>query len=249
MGDHDSPGTCLSTERHDQPFRDTLLHYFGCLRQDGKPDLNTPLRSKWVSKKLTPAETELIKNYQRKAFFDSLPSHKQQRIQIESQRIIDLRTTFENDKDHGYLVHVFQNELGQWRKNQREGQIEISRASGPSSALNESEDTAAAQPPREARIFSKENGFGLSGNIMLFENSSNEMTETSGYTGISDERFPDKFPNQRVPLKDLLYNKDPQSNPLMERCNEGRIRYFHLPGNNMEWIEVTSLYRGFSRQF
>jgi hypothetical protein len=236
MGDHDSPSTCLSTDPHGQPFRDTI-HYFGCLPKDEKPDLKTPLRSKWDSKTLTPAETKLIENYQRKAFFDSLPSHKQQRIQIESQRITDLRTTFENDKDHGYLVNEFQNELGKWRESQREGQIEISRAS------------ATAQPPREVRIFSKANAFGLSGNIMLFENSSNEITETSGYTGISDERFPDKFPNQRIPLKDLLYNKDRQSNPLMERCKEGTIRYFHLPGNNMEWIEVMNLYRGFSTQF
>jgi hypothetical protein len=75
------------------------------------------------------------------------------------------------------------------------------------------------------------------------------MTKTSTYTGISDERFPDKFPNQRIPLKDLLYNKDCQSNPLVERCRKGTVRYFHLPGNDMEWIEVTSLYQGSSKQF
>jgi hypothetical protein len=91
----------------------------------------------------------------RKAFFNSLPPHKQQRIQIESQRITDLRTTFENDHDHGYLVTEFQNELGKWRESQRGGQIEIRRASGPSSTSNESEDPAVAQPPREARILSK----------------------------------------------------------------------------------------------
>jgi hypothetical protein len=62
----------------------------------------------------------------------------------------------------------------------------------------------------------------------------------------SDERHPrpydhpalsDTFPNQRVPLS-LLLQDNPKENPLMWKCEEDMIRYFHIPANNMSWIEV-----------
>lgn len=46
----------------------------------------------------------------------------------------------------------------------------------------------------------------------------------------------DNFPNQKIPLE-LLLGTD-EKNPLMWPCEPGMIRYFHLPANNMEWIEV-----------
>ncbi len=53
-----------------------------------------------------------------------------------------------------------------------------------------------------------------------------------------DERCTDTFPDQRIRIKDLLYNKDKNANPLMSDCEEDEIRYFHIPSNNMEWVEV-----------
>jgi len=47
------------------------------------------------------------------------------------------------------------------------------------------------------------------------------------------------FPNQRVPLGLLL--RDNPKNPLMWKCEEDMIRYFHIPANNMSWVEVKSL--------
>ncbi|KAN0096257.1 hypothetical protein V8E51_015062 [Hyaloscypha variabilis] len=43
------------------------------------------------------------------------------------------------------------------------------------------------------------------------------------------------FPNQRVPLGLLL--RDNPKNPLMWKCEEDMIRYFHIPANNMSWVE------------
>jgi hypothetical protein len=45
------------------------------------------------------------------------------------------------------------------------------------------------------------------------------------------------FPNQYVPLNLLLEN-NPKINPLMWKCEENMIRYFHMPANNMLWVEV-----------
>jgi hypothetical protein len=221
MGDHDSPGTCLSTVPHGPPFRqdvrDVLLHYFGCLRGDGKRDENKNLLP---TRKLNEAETatevkRLCEEYQRQAFYNSLPLYKQQRIDEEKRRIGDLRALFENDDNNRGLVKRFRTSLNAW--------------------LRRPLETERGTLPDEKKLC-KENAFGLSGYMMFFENK--EGGTTSGYTGVKDEAFPEKFPNQKIPLKELLYNTDPGTNPLMKPCKDGMIRYFHLPGNNMEWIEV-----------
>lgn len=49
--------------------------------------------------------------------------------------------------------------------------------------------------------------------------------------GINNE-----FPNQKIPVKNLLAEEE--GNPLMKSYPENMIRYFHLPANNMIWVEV-----------
>lgn len=50
-----------------------------------------------------------------------------------------------------------------------------------------------------------------------------------------------KFPNQKVPLQILL--SDTEDNPLKEPNDPGKFRYFHLPTNNMAWVEVSHYYQ------
>ncbi|KAH8648301.1 hypothetical protein BGZ60DRAFT_499681 [Tricladium varicosporioides] len=47
--------------------------------------------------------------------------------------------------------------------------------------------------------------------------------------------FPKTFPNQKIKIHDLLENNP--KNPLIEPCEPDMIRYFHLPHNNMSWVE------------
>jgi len=47
------------------------------------------------------------------------------------------------------------------------------------------------------------------------------------------------FPNQKISIKDLLADNE-ESNPLMQPCEDDMIRYFHLPANNMIWVEVST---------
>lgn len=44
------------------------------------------------------------------------------------------------------------------------------------------------------------------------------------------------FPYQTTPLSDLLA-KDGNRSVLKDSCDEGTIRWFHIPSNNMEWVE------------
>jgi hypothetical protein len=229
MGDHDSPGTCLSTVPHGLlvredgrlffggDVRDISLHYFGCLREDGKRDDN-----KFLPPERQPTksqEKDLRERYQRKPFFDSLPEHKQNRIKDEEERIMYLRLSFAHHADQKGLVKRFETSLDEWRSVR--GRTEAVRLQG-------------CLP--EEKLPSKKNAFGLSAYMMLFED--NRDDKAGGYTGVRDEAFPENFPNQKIPLKDLLYKKTPDSNPLVRPCKDGMLRYFHLPGNNMEWIEV-----------
>lgn len=52
--------------------------------------------------------------------------------------------------------------------------------------------------------------------------------------------FENEFPNQKISVKDLLAD-DVERNPLMQACDEDSVRYFHLPANNMIWVEVSTI--------
>jgi hypothetical protein len=236
MGDHDSPGTCLSTVPHgllvgdDEHLavggdvRDILLHYFGCLRDDKKRDENKFLLPERKSTASKFEDADLREHYQRQPFFDSLAPHKQKRIRDEEERIMYLRLLFAHHDDHQGLVQRFEKSLDEWMLERRRA----GRRVGPRKVVQ------GCLP--EDRSPCKENAFGLSAYMMLFEDKRN--TKAGGYTGFADKEFPENFPNQKIPLKDLLYNQNPESNPLMKECKKGMLRYFHIPGNNMEWIEV-----------
>ncbi|CZT00269.1 uncharacterized protein RCO7_08344 [Rhynchosporium graminicola] len=83
----------------------------------------------------------------------------------------------------------------------------------------ETPDVIPAKPTRE-------NAFGLNAYMVFFKNS--EPFTDPDYSG--------HFPDQRIAVKDILQD-DKENNPLMKGCGENEIRYFHLPGNNMDWIE------------
>ena len=55
----------------------------------------------------------------------------------------------------------------------------------------------------------------------------------------SDPELPGEFPRQHISLSALLFKRG-KSNPLMGQCKEGMIRWFHIPANNMQWVEVSS---------
>jgi hypothetical protein len=49
------------------------------------------------------------------------------------------------------------------------------------------------------------------------------------------------FPNQKIAIRDLLVDNE-DTNPLMQPGDDNMIRYFHLPANNMIWVEVSGAY-------
>jgi len=43
---------------------------------------------------------------------------------------------------------------------------------------------------------------------------------------------------EKYPLDQCLFKTGPKKSPLSEKCEPDTIRYFHIPANNMQWIEV-----------
>lgn len=72
--------------------------------------------------------------------------------------------------------------------------------------------------------------YGYNGWLIEFRNSEN------GTVGVSNESFNGDFPHQKMSIEKLLYNK--AESPLKRSDDKSRLRYFHLPANNMEWVEV-----------
>ena len=191
MGDHDSPGTCLSSDpRHQlegaKDVRDVLLHYFGCLTREN-----------------------------RKGFYDSCDAHQKLRIREEHRRIRDHRALFESRDDEA--LRMLKTNLSSLRQSKEFRKLEDQ---GPADDFIEPgpEDSKPSLP----------NQYGLNANMILFKDSKK-------YT---DKNFPDEFPNQKIPIDELLYSKDGRRNPLVNDCPKNIIRYFHLPANNMSWVEV-----------
>jgi len=156
----------------------------------------------------------------RATYFSTLKEHEKRRITMEQTRIENLRALFnhEEEETHG-LAKQFQRSLHRWRGE-----------NSPQNPLGERRvSTPAGDADTEPRFVKpdKANVFDFQANMIFYENSQPASKKGSL----------DQFPDQKIPLKTLLYDKDPASNPLVRKCEEGEIRYFHIPGNNMEWVE------------
>ncbi|KAI1178441.1 hypothetical protein F4777DRAFT_96443 [Nemania sp. FL0916] len=58
---------------------------------------------------------------------------------------------------------------------------------------------------------------------------------SNSWKGISNPDYGDaRYPNQKVEMRDIL---DLEKSPLAIPLTGSELRYFHLPANNMEWVE------------
>ena len=152
-----------------------------------------------------------LRDAERGDFFKTLPLYKQERIEMEERRIRNLRAFLEEEETTKELIRKFKTSLSHWL--------------GRTSHRISDKQTAVCEPSEKPL---KENCFGMDAQVIYFNYS--RPHHFSGCAG--------KFPNQTIPMRVLLYDMDRKTNPLIQPCQEGMIRYFHLPANNMEWVEV-----------
>jgi hypothetical protein len=157
-----------------------------------------------------------LRRDERKAFYDSCDARQQLRIREEHRRIRDHRTLFESRDDEA--LRKLRTNISILRQSRQYREL---HSQGPAVDTIEQGPEDPGPPNR----------YGLYANMILFRDSKK-------YT---DKDYPDEFPNQKIPIDELLYNKDRWRNPLMRKCPSDLIRYFHLPANNMSWVEVCPL--------
>jgi len=157
----------------------------------------------------------------RNHFFDGLQADQEKlknSILEEEARIYRLRETFEGDETtrDGKLLSTFKTALATKFKAQGRQQH----------ALPPPRSTTTSTVSPISKIGDLDD---LNANVIYFKNH-----EPYDHP---DFKSSGTFPNQKIPLS-LLLKRDQKKNPLMWKCEENMIRYFHVPANNMAWIEV-----------
>jgi hypothetical protein len=188
----------------------------------------------------------------RKAFYDNLNVPEQQMIWKELQRIEYFRDAFKSRKLSAYDTLPLNSLLEEARKSwnaivfercereftkcqglrteerncyilrevQRRGGVASSDVQFSILSENDAIDLENYNPD--------EPDYGYNGWLMAFED---------GRRGIDNPLCYGKFPHQKMSIRQLLYNKI--ETPLTRTENKDLLRYFHLPANNMAWVEVS----------
>ena len=71
--------------------------------------------------------------------------------------------------------------------------------------------------------------YGYNGWIAVWE-------EDEGWVSMDHPLVHGSFPHQKISIQQFLYNKE--GTPLRRSNRKDQLRYFHLPANNMKWVEV-----------
>jgi hypothetical protein len=150
----------------------------------------------------------------RQHFYNKLPEKSKRRIRREAHRITQLRTELEclPKTKAGALLTGFKESISEWR--------------GINGWASVEESSTLRLPNYPESSADNE----IKASMIFFKNS-----RPYDIPGVDNT-----FPNQKIPIKKLLAD-DRDANPLMKPCDDNMIRYFHLPANNMIWVEV-SLY-------
>lgn len=191
---------------------------------------------------------------ERRAFYDRLNSPEQQIIWKELQRIKYFRDTFGNRKlsasDKFGLDSLLEEARKKWNsvayercnselaKRQgsetEERNCHILRAVQERGGVSSPDDQFSMRSEKDAVDLKNYNpdepDYGYNGWLMAFED---------GKRGIDDPLCYGEFPHQKMSIRQLLYNKT--ETPLIRKENKDELRYFHLPANNMAWVEVSRI--------
>ena len=201
----------------------------------------------------------------RQQYLESLEDSRQERLNHESQRIAKLRIKFFTHPTKQELRSAHEDRRREWKKEARSLQannikdidermciLEAEAISQPRLDIsqernklrnqrrilmaikkwpNDEEPSTNAEPPARSDTATTKPEYGLKASIMHFKKGGGGHTHKHIH-----EKVMGRFPNQKIPIDHLLTKS--AENPLNEPCPDNRLRYFHLPTNNMAWIEV-----------
>lgn len=144
------------------------------------------------------------------------------RLKWDTDLSINIDMPYELQKHHeGCAPPKKDSFLGRFQK--RKHPHDISNQEGDKGSRGTPQSPSSSK--EECRDIQQEDDYGITVNRITL---SKEDPDERSYMSHSMKSFP---------LKTILYAKG-EDNPLTAKCEEGKIRYFHFPANNMRWVEV-----------
>ncbi|ORY60875.1 uncharacterized protein BCR38DRAFT_442746 [Pseudomassariella vexata] len=225
--------TCLSAEPHNSNVKEHLLHFLGCIefwdRSAFMNDDDHPLwegeRQHLESMGKTAAEAKALSKAKRELWKGNCRS--------ELRRIDFLREKIKEDKEDYHLVQKVEESRIAWRNSDeyQNNHKDVQR-------WRDNNDKKNGHPPAyydPAVDISKTTYVpekDVSVPFIQFENGQPKEED-------EDKSVPvwGSFPDQKTNLASLLDPEKHEKSLLSKDKNPDRIKYFHLPSNNMKWAE------------
>lgn len=212
------PSECLLVPHDD------LLHYTRCLRfdereshlQNAHPDLRGQV-THWLSRV-----------HRVRSHIDSRPEGEFWTARL-ADHLADLRSKPQPRRAEGTLAQT----LSRLHIGSRSSQINIPIIKVGSKTLStESTPNIASVLATSHHHTQEDDGKehtykGLQAGVVYFKDGKPH----------SHSKLQGSFPDQTIPLADLLA-RDGDRSVLTEPCEEGMLRWFHIPANNAAWVEV-----------
>ncbi|KAK4247520.1 hypothetical protein C7999DRAFT_41176 [Corynascus novoguineensis] len=153
-------------------------------------------------------------------FYDSLDLESQQRISRANGKIADLRSRLETSEQAstaGTRLQGFKQAMAEWRAVTGHSNVPAATNLGYSRSQTPRTPAFGADKPVDSHIRAS---------VIYFKDG--QPFDVPGLAKSS--------PHQKIPVADLL-SENESKNPIMQPNENGVVRYFHLPANNMAWVE------------
>ncbi|KAI1744901.1 hypothetical protein F4680DRAFT_455877 [Xylaria scruposa] len=228
--------SCLSTEPHNHNITNPLLHFIGCIEIYERYDFLNGKASIW--------EDEL--QYQRKFLpqkeaeeaVKKMKSTWESNFESELRRIALLRHALSHDKHDKQLVEEVENSSRIWKRSAEylENIEKVRRWRKDELGKENSVLGPVSTSKMEDYIPEKDTSVPVI-----------QFRDGRGYTEDSPGRLKGRFPNQKTTIDALLKKSDSKPSLLHQDHDfgPGRIKYFHIPSNNMR--EAIARYYGEER--
>ncbi|KAK6953606.1 hypothetical protein Daesc_005911 [Daldinia eschscholtzii] len=224
-----SKPTCLSSEEHDANITDHLLHYFGCITLKNREvffEKDFPI---WTNELQHQQETLHHSPDQAKKITDQKRASWEANCTREVDRIDLLRQELLKDEKDRHLVNNVAKSHSDWRKWRQSLGSHESLKPLKFNWLGDERNCRKTKEMTKTEYSLEED---VVVPIIQFDDGKSDS--------IKSDEVRNKFPNQKTTVQDLLSGRD---NLLHNRMynrdlSSGRlVRYFHIPSNNMDWIE------------
>jgi hypothetical protein len=211
------PITCLNADAHDhENITDKLIHYVGC-----------------------------IQYCDRESYYENLSEESQLQIKIELRRIDYIRRVIESSDTDKHLASRIQTSIREWREFAQKEVEKVAKwraETKPERKAYHHHNPNASRQMKDIRPEDYDPNKDFNAYYIEYYKSEGKTNKTCRANG--QFLYKGKFPNQKISMHNLLY--DSEVNPLSrdqltkddpDAAPGDRIRYFHLPANNMKWVE------------